>query len=75
MKNVKQVQNDNYFNKGKALSILTEQDEDDEIDIKVEKYFNDLFWRESLFINGSNYNGTWDAVGMTGIGKYILPNG
>lgn len=75
MKNVKQVQNDNYFNEGKALNILTDQDEDDELDVKVEKDFNDLFWRESFFINGSNYNGTWDAVGMAGIGKYILPNG
>lgn len=28
---------------------------------------------ETQFITGSRYEGTWDAIDMTGIGRYITP--
>ncbi|XP_071566830.1 MORN repeat-containing protein 5 isoform X1 [Temnothorax nylanderi] len=29
--------------------------------------------RETRFITGSKYEGTWDAIDMTGIGRYVTP--
>lgn len=29
---------------------------------------------DARFINGSLYKGTWDALGMEGIGRYVLPH-
>ncbi|XP_043276607.1 uncharacterized protein [Venturia canescens] len=31
--------------------------------------------QEVHFITGSSYEGTWDALGMAGVGRYVLPNG
>lgn len=30
---------------------------------------------ETRFIDGGEYKGTWNAIGMDGIGKFILPHG
>lgn len=29
--------------------------------------------RETRFLTGSRYEGTWDAIGKTGIGRYVTP--
>ncbi|XP_015179370.1 PREDICTED: MORN repeat-containing protein 5-like isoform X2 [Polistes dominula] len=75
-KNVKQVRNNNNHNNEETVySIFKEQNEKNELDSNVTKDVSDPFWSESFFVNGSHYNGTWDAVGMAGIGRYTLPNG
>lgn len=30
---------------------------------------------EKYFITGSSYKGSWDALGMAGVGRYVMPNG
>lgn len=29
--------------------------------------------REIRFANGSTYEGSWDAIDMTGVGRYVTP--
>lgn len=29
---------------------------------------------ETRFIDGSEYRGTWNVLGMEGIGKFVLPH-
>ncbi|XP_014610548.1 PREDICTED: MORN repeat-containing protein 5-like [Polistes canadensis] len=75
IKNVKEVRNNNHNREETVYSILKEQNEKNELDSNVTKDVTDPFWSESFFVNGSHYNGTWDAVGMAGIGRYTLLNG
>ncbi|KAK2584373.1 hypothetical protein KPH14_006759 [Odynerus spinipes] len=69
--NVEQVQEDNCFHEDSRSR--SNQNEENELEIKRNSY--SLFLGENIFINGSAYSGTWNAVSMAGFGKFVFPHG